>query len=204
MKKYILLVLLALCATNVFPQDFEEPAFLAELTTGYAFGINLQESVPVEIKLVYPIFRFGLTLESGVLLGENNGFHFFLGPTFFVINNSKVRVPLSIGLDLCTINENLYYGIGGIISFNYVLHKNIYAGANLSINYNFNNPYEEVVRIETKDAAIGIDPETGNKIYPMDKEGKPILETRTPIKENRNHFGNYIYIKPSISIGFQF
>jgi len=155
MKKYILLILFAVCVTNAFSRDFiEEPAYLLELETGYAFGINLQNSVPIEIKMVYPIFRFGFTLESGILLGENIGFHFFLGPTFFIINNTRMRVPLSIGLDLCTINNNLYYGLGGIISYHYVLHKNIYVGVNFSINYNINNPYEEIVGF--KDAAIGV------------------------------------------------
>jgi len=44
--------------------------------------------------------------------------------------------------------------------------------------------------------------ENGNKIYPIDKNGNPRLTTR--VMENKNHFGNYIHIKPTISIGFQF
>ena len=204
MKRIFITLVLLFFVFKAFSQEFKEPAFIIELNAGYAIGIDLPNVIPIEIKLVYPVNRFGLTIESGALLGDNVGFHFFIGPTFFVMNNYRIRVPLSLGFDINVMNKSTYYGIGTIVSFNYFFHKNMFLGLNLSLNYNFNNPYKEVVRIETKDASIGIDPITGNKIYPMDKDGNPIYEIHTPIMENRNHFGKYIHIKPTISMGFQF
>jgi hypothetical protein len=108
-------------------------------------------------------------------------------------------VPVSLGLDVTGDRNNSYLGIGGIVSFNYSIGKNMYVGVNVEINYDFNHPYEE--RVGYKDAAIGVD-ENGNKIYPMDPHGNPIKYT--PVMENRNHIGNNIYIKPTIGIGWQF
>jgi len=189
MKIKFFVVISLVFITNIFAQENETPAFLIELNTGYAIGINMPSSVPIEIKMVYPYNRFGFTIETGILLADNIGFHLFLGPTIFILNNPKIRIPVSLGFDIAILDKNkFYYGIGGIISFNYSLNKNIYCGFNLEINYNFNNPYNEIVGY--KDAAIGMD-ENGNKIYPIDREGNPVLYM--PILENRDHFGNNIY-----------
>jgi len=203
MKKIILIVLFIICINNLFSQESGKPGILIELNTGYAIGINLPNAVPVKIKLVYPFMHFGLTFEGGILFDEDNGSQLFFGPAFFIINNPRIRVPISLGLDLCTINKSNYYGIGGIISFNYVFKKNMYFGANLSINYYLNNLYEEVTGY--RDAAIGVViGDDGNQyiLYPMDNNGNPIKIR--PIMEKKNHFGNYIHIKPTVSIGFQF
>jgi hypothetical protein len=136
MKKILIVVFVFICIKSVFSQENETPAFIVELNTGYAIGMELPDVVPIEIKLVYPYTRFGFTIESGILLGENIGFHLFLGPTIFIINNPRMRVPVSFGLNFNVINKNTFYGIGGIVSFNYAIHRNIFIGANLSINYN--------------------------------------------------------------------
>ncbi|MDR2446529.1 MAG: hypothetical protein LBD58_04455 [Treponema sp.] len=58
-------------AFPVFALKNEAPSVLMELNTGYAFGVELPDAIPIELKLVYPFTRFGLTLESGVLLSDN-------------------------------------------------------------------------------------------------------------------------------------
>ncbi|MDR1956001.1 MAG: hypothetical protein LBQ30_04025 [Treponema sp.] len=204
MKKLIVVMIFCLSIGRLFgeAQNANEiPSILLEINTGYSGGIDLPNSIPIEFKLVYPFKRFGFTLETGVLLSEDtNGFHIFMGPTIFFINNSKFRMPLSLGIDLLINHKsNFYAGIGGILSFNYVVSKNLYIGVNFELNYDLNNPYEEIVGY--KDAAIGVD-ENGNKIYPMDNQGDPIK--LYPIMENKDHIGNNIYIKPTICLGIQF
>jgi hypothetical protein len=204
MKKMFFILLFILSVSSIFSLDDEIPSVLIELNSGYAFGENVDNAIPIEFKLVYPYTRFGITVEGGTLLHSGStGVHFFIGPTLFIINNPKIRFPISLGFDLLAQNT-IYYGLGGIISFNYSLTKNIYVGINTEVNYYFNTPYKEVVRIDVNDASVGIDPITGNKIYPIDKDGNPIYYTYTPIKENKNHFGTYIHIKPTMAIGIQF
>ncbi|MDR0554641.1 MAG: hypothetical protein LBG76_07575 [Treponema sp.] len=200
-KKAVLSFLLVLGVSSAFGLDNEMPSVLIETNVGYAIGVNLPHAMPVELKLVYPISRFGFTVEGGAsfFYEEAPGYHLFLGPTFFVINNPKIRAPISIGLDIVGNKNNSYWGIGGLVSFNYSIRKNIYVGINLEINYDFNNPYEETVGY--KDAAIGIDQE-GKKIYLLDPHGDPIKYTL--VKENKNHLGNNLYIKPTLGIGWQF
>jgi hypothetical protein len=207
MKKIILLVMVTVFHHSTFGLENETPSFLMEVNTGFAAGIEMPGFVPAAIKFVYPYARFGFTMEAGGLFSnEKRAFNLFLGPAFFVVNNPKIRMPVSLGFNLLLGEgkKGTYYGIGGIFSVNYSLTRNIYAGINIGIDYNFDNPYEEVVRINRKDAAIGIDPTTGNKIYPVDKDGNPVYETNTPVKENRNHIGNYVYIKPTIAVGVQY
>jgi hypothetical protein len=112
----------------VFGLENEIPSILIELNTGYSIGIHLSNSVPIELKLVYPFKLFGITLEVGSLLSNNiQAYHIFLGPTFFAINNQKIRIPISLGLDILgNRNKEIYFGIGGIGAFNYSLTKTIY------------------------------------------------------------------------------
>jgi hypothetical protein len=203
-KIIIFLLFFTVLSFSIFSLDNDDPFMFIELNSGYAIGIDTDNAIPLELKLIYPYNRFGLTVELGALFSEEEtGFHFFIGPTFFIINTPKIRFPVSLGFDFMHL-KTVYYGIGGIASFNYSLTKNIYIGINAEINFYFNNRYEEIVRIDQKDASIGIDPITGNKIYPMDKDGNPIYYSYTPIKENRDHYGAYFHIKPTITIGFQF
>ncbi|MDR3342539.1 MAG: hypothetical protein LBT14_07095 [Treponema sp.] len=166
MRKIIIMVSLFTLSNTLFGLDNETPSVLIELNTGYAIGIELPHSVPIEFKLVYPFTLFGFTLEVGTELSKDEGsaFHILFGPTVFVINNSKMRIPITIGLDLLANKNNTYLGLGGIIGYNYSITKNIYLAINIEINYDFNNLYEETVGY--KDAAIGVD-EYGNKIYPI-------------------------------------
>ncbi|MDR2393930.1 MAG: hypothetical protein LBD93_07235 [Treponema sp.] len=201
MKKVISIILFFALAGFTFGSEEETPNVLIELNTGYAIGIELPNSVPIELKLVYLFTRFGCTLQAGSLLSDDiRAIHIFLGPTFFAINNPKIRIPISVGIDVLSSNKNdSYFGIGGIISLNYSITKNIFCGINIEMNYDFNNPYEETVGY--KDASIGVD-ENGNKIYPIGPGGNPIYYT--PIRENKNHIGNNFYIKPTVGIGMQF
>ena len=133
--KIFVVISLIFLTNNPFAQENEMPAFLIELNTGYAIGIDMPNSVPIEIKMVYPYTRFGFTVETGILLADDIGFHLFLGPTVFIVNNPKIRIPVSLGFDITVINKDkLFYGIGGIVSFNYSINKNIFCGFNLEIN----------------------------------------------------------------------
>jgi hypothetical protein len=200
MKKFISIILFLLLIGSAFGSEDEMPSVLVELNTGYAFGIELPNSMPIELKLVYPFRRFGCTLEAGTIFSNDvQAIHIFIGPTFFAINNSQIRVPISLGLDVLTNTNSSYFGVGGIVAFNYSIMKNIFIGINVEISYDFNHSYEETVGY--RDAAIGVD-ENGNKIYPLGSGGNPIYYT--PIMENKNHIGNNIYIKPTIGIGIQF
>jgi hypothetical protein len=201
MRKIYTIILFFVLTGSVFGVDEEIPSLLLEINTGYAFGIELPNSIPIELKLVYPFRRFGCTLEAGTLLsGDARAIHIFIGPTFFVINNPQIRMPISLGLDvLANYNKSSYFGIGGIVSFHYSITKNIFIGTNVEISYDFNHSYEETVGYS--DAAIGVD-ENGNKIYPLGPGGNPIYYT--PIRENKNHIENNFYIKPTIGVGIQF
>lgn len=201
MKKIILIIFFFALVGSAFGLENETPHVLVEVNAGYAFGIELPNSAPIELKLVYPFALFGYTIEVGALLSDAvQAMHIFLGPTFFIINNSRIRAPISLGFDFLRNNKNRsYFGIGGIVSFHYSMTKNIFYGINIEINYDFNNPYEETVGY--KDAAIGMD-ENGNKIYPIGPKGDPIYYT--PVMENKNHIGDNFYIKLMIGIGMQF
>lgn len=201
MKRTFLGLLLIFGSVAVFGLDNETPSVLIEANSGYAIGVNLPNAVPVELKLVYPFSRFGFTVELGPLFLHEKavGYHTFFGPTLFMINNSKIRVSLSLGPDMMGNKTKSYYGIGGLVSFNYSLTKNVYIGVNFEANYDFLTQEEEITGYE--DAAIGVD-ENGNKVYPIDNHGNPVK--LTPVTKNKNVIGNNIYIKPTIGIGWQF
>jgi hypothetical protein len=201
MKHTLFIILALIFIGSGFSQENKTSDFLVELNSGYSIGINLPSAMPIELKLVYPFSRFGFTVEGGtfLLFEESPGYHIFFGPTFFVINNQKIRIPISLGVDITGYKNNLYLGAGGIVSFNYSLSKYLYAGINIEVNYDFISPYDKIIGY--KDAAIGVD-EGGNKIYPIDSKGNPIKTT--PITEKKYHFDNNIYLKPTIAIGMQF
>jgi hypothetical protein len=188
MKKLIFLFLFSIVSYTSFSQSNDLPAFLVEANVGYAVGINLDSAVKIDIKVMYTFTKFGFALEAGSLLTPDKySFHVFAGPMMFFINNEKLRVPLAIGFDLFQ-GKTLYYAIGTCLSLHYRLTKYIYAGINLGITYAFNNVYDEIVG------------EKENKIVYLEGTFTQLI----PIIESRSHYGSYIYIKPSISIGFQF
>jgi hypothetical protein len=199
MKKITVFALLVSIFTFPIFSIEEKPSFLAELNTGYAFGIQLPNFFPIEAKLTYPIGRSGFTLEAGRLFDQEAKTHIFFGIPYYIIYNSKIRLPVTIGGDILISKQDAYFGIGGIVSFNYVLTKNVYIGINIEINYYMTHSYEEISGY--RDAAIGVD-EHGNKIYPMGPGGNPVLTM--PVTEMKNHSGSYIHIKPMIGIGLQF
>jgi hypothetical protein len=204
-RKFLSALLIGLIAFMAYSEEtsVETPAVLIELNSGYSIGINIPNAVPIEMKLSYSFTKFGVTVAFGGDISEENGFHFLIGPTYYPINNNKMRLPVTLGFDVFAENGNYYYGLTGILAYHFVINKNLYIGINADANYYFNKTYEEITGYETKDAALGIDPITGNKIYPADQSGNPIYEITTPIKERLDHWGNYIKIKPMITIGFQ-
>jgi len=140
MKNKLIVILMLSLAACVYAQDYETPAVMIEVNSGYALGIiNYQDAIPVEIKFTtYTYKSFGFTAEAGVLLGDNISFHSFFGPTFFIINSARIRLPLSLGLDVFLKDGNeAYLGAAGILSFHFVILKNLYAGINVSANYSF-------------------------------------------------------------------
>jgi hypothetical protein len=190
MKKTIILIIYLTLVGYIFGLENETPSILVELNTGYAIGIDLPSSVPIEIKLVYPFTHFGLTLEAGPLISPDiTGIHIFFGPTFFAINNAKIRLPISIGVDMNYKNDS-YFGVGGIIGFNYVLAKYLYVGINVEVNYDFSHPYNE--KVGERDE------------YYLDTNDGVVKNRTVPIMENKNHIENNIYIKPTVGIGIQF
>ncbi|MCL2266769.1 MAG: hypothetical protein FWC17_03250, partial [Treponema sp.] len=53
-------------------------------------------------------------------------------------NSARIRLPLSLGLDVFLKDGNeAYLGAAGILSFHFVILKNLYAGINVSANYSF-------------------------------------------------------------------
>jgi len=187
MKKIILLFLFFIISYTAFSQSDELPAFMIEINAGYAIGINLNNTIPVNVKLIYSYERFGFVAEAGGLFSDSSFFHLFLGPMIYVINIPKWRIPIALGFDIFH-GESLYYGIGSIFSAHYRLTNNLYVGLNIGITYAFNNVYEEFVEYRTI-----------TTIY-----NETTLTQTVPVYESKNHFGSSIYIKPSLSIGMQF
>jgi hypothetical protein len=191
MKKLIFLILFLIVSYTSF--SHEDITFMTEINTGYAVGINLDNSVFLDARLSYLYKMVGFTVEFGSLFTPDKfSFHTFLGPMISIVNNEKWRVPLTIGFDLF-YGKTLYYGIGSSFSLHYKLTKNFYVGINLGITYAFNNVYDEITGYKTNKEVD--DDGTGNAIF---------VERTVPIIESINHYGSYIYIKPSILIGFQF
>ena len=169
---------------------------MAEVNAGYSIGINLDSAIEINIKAIYPLQtfqKFGLILEAGGLLTPDEfTFHLFAAPYYTIINNENWRVPIALGFELYH-GKSLYYGIGGNISLHRRLTKNIYVGVNLGLTYAFDNIYNEFIGYDIKKEII--DDGTGNAMF----ADRPV-----PVYERKNHYGSYIYIKPSLTIGFQF
>ena len=193
MKKIVILIIFTITSFTVFSQSNNLLSFMIETNVGYAIGINLDNAVLVDAKIMYPVERFGVALEAGsIFTPDEASFRFFIGPMLFLINNENWRVPIVLGFDLFH-GETLYYGIGGFVSVHRRLTKHIYAGINLGITYAWNNVYDVLTGYETKKEVV--DDGTGNAVF---------VDRQVPVFESKNHRGNYIYIRPSIAIGLQF
>ena len=162
--------------------------FMVEPNIGYAIGINLESSLQIDVKLMYPFQKFGFAIEAGTILTQEKAhIHVFLGPMMFLYNNNNWRIPVSLGINLFN-GKTLYFGFGGFVSAHYKLTKNIYTGFNLGISYAFNNVYDEFTGFRTETV----------------KYNEGTLTRDVPVYERKDHYGSYIYIKPSLMIGFQF
>ncbi|MCL2181021.1 MAG: hypothetical protein FWB83_07825 [Treponema sp.] len=198
MKKFIIFSLFLIISHTAFSQNDTQPVFIIEANAGYSIGINTDSAIQFDVKFIYPYHRFGIILEvGGFFIPDNITFHCFLGPMYKIIDNNKWRLPVALGLEFYQ-GKTLFYGIGGIISAHYLFSKHFYVGLNIGITYAFNNVYEEITGY--RDASIGVDG-SGNKVYPIGPGGAPILQT--PIRERKDHYGNYFFIKPSFLIGVQ-
>jgi len=191
MKKIFVLLVFSIVPFIAFSQ---EPTIMVETNAGYSVGINLENNYQLDIKLYYPINRFGLIVEVGSLFPQNDGyFHFFIAPMYFIINTEKWRVPVAIGFDVMGGKNNLYYGIGGSVAAHYSVTRNFYAGINLGIAYAFDNRHQDITGYRTE--KVVVDDSTGNAVF---------IDRNVPVFETKSHFGSYIFLKPSIAIGFQF
>jgi hypothetical protein len=188
MKRAIIISFLLFITCSVFSYTDELPAFMIETDTGYATGINLDNAVHVDIKLLYPYTRFGFVIEAGGLFSaEHSIFHSFLGPMVFIVNNANWRIPLALGVDIL-MADTAYFGVGSILSVHRRLSNYIYTGLNFEFIYAFDNIYRELTGYET--TVIRFDDGT--------------TKTQTvPKFESKNHIGNNFYFKPSILIGLQ-
>ena len=192
MRKIIFIILFFSISCAVFTQE-NIPTFMFETNVGYAVGVNLDNALCFDVRITYPYEKFGFVLEAGSIFTPNkNSFHVFIGPMMFLLDNEKWRIPLSLGFDFFQ-GETSYYGIGSIISGNFKFTKNLYAGLNLGIAFAFNNIYTEITGYKTSKEVV--DDGTGNAVF---------VERTTPILENKDHWGIYIYFKPSALIGLQF
>lgn len=192
MKKTAFFIIFAFIALNAFSQSDELPVFMFEVNSGYAVGVDLENAVQIDAKIISRFRNVGFLLEAGTLrTPDEPSVHIFLGPLVFFINDEKWRIPLALGFDLFH-GETLYYGIGGIVSAHRTLSNNIYTGINLGITYAFNNVYNELTGYSKRKELT--DDGSGNAVY---------IERTVPVFEKKDHFGRYIYIRPSIIIGIQ-
>jgi hypothetical protein len=180
MKNLVLaLSIFSLLAGYAFSDDL--PAFLIEANSGYSLGINLNNAMQFDVRLYYPIRKFGLAVEGGGLFTQSNSlFHFFIGPVMHFVNTPQWRVPVILGIDIM-VGKSAHFGIGGTVSVHRRLAKYFYAGLNLGIVYAFYHAYDEI---------------TG---YRNNQELADV-----PIIENNKGFGNSLYLKPSLVVGLQF
>lgn len=192
MKKARFIILISFLAFYSFGQETEKPIFMYELGSGYGFGINMNGTVPLEIRIIYPLKEFFFTLSGGVDFAEKIGGHGFLGVGYFIINTDKMRVPVSLGFTISRNNSHLYLGAAGMISWHYVFSDKFYLGLNLEAVYNFNDRHTSIT---------GNGKELGTN--GVDGSGNPITRFPAPKTGMLNHWGSYINIKPTISIGYQ-
>jgi hypothetical protein len=202
LKKVItLLAVLLLLSGPVFSAE-SAFAFLVETNSGYAFGKDMSDNVPINLKLSYIYSFLGFTLEAGTLRDENTPVHFYLGPTLYLLNTPNFRVSFSTGFDYVTNFEVPkkygekpagYTGIGGMLSFNYSLSKYVYVGLNLEANYYW------VMHMK---AYVGDAESLQNT---TDSSGTPVIMLlKTPIYDDVNRKGKYFQIKPLLSVGIQY
>ena len=189
MKKTVFVVLFCLVSTGIFCLDNDLPDLLFEVNAGYAFGVNMDNAVHFDTRLWYPYERFGLTVGIGGLFSQGySAFHFFVGPMMYIINNKTWRVPLALGFDIIS-NDTSYLGSGVVLSAHRRLTDCIYVGFNLEFTYAFNHRYAELTGYRTTEIKFD--------------DGTTKTQT-TPIVENKNHYGNNFYFKPSVLFGLQF
>jgi len=188
MKKIVFVVLLSIFSVFAFSQESDFITFMFEASPGYAVGINMESALFINGRIIYPIDRFGLVLEAGSLFTpEEASFNLFMGPMMFLFNNGTWRVPLALGLNIFN-GETLYYGIGVIASVHYIFTRYFYIGLNIGITYAFNNVYDELTGYRT--------------VTTVFNEGT--FTQTLPVYESRDHWGNYIYFRPSLVIGLQY
>ena len=192
-RKFFILLLFYIAPLTVFSQEGDLPTFMVECDTGFAAGINLKSAMLLDVKLVYPYKRFGFVIETGGLVSPDYSvFHLFLGPVFFVVDNLKWRIPLAIGMDLMN-GKTAYFGVGSIVAVHRRLTNYLYVGLSVGIIYAFDNLYKELTGYRTE--KVVVDDGTGNAVF---------VEKTVPIYENKHHYGNNFYFKPSLVIGLQF
>jgi hypothetical protein len=192
MKKISVIILIVLVSCYAFGQESEKPIVMYEIGSGYGFGINMNSAVPLELRITYPWENFLFTLSGGVDFADKIGGHAFLGAGYFIINTDNMRLPFSLGLNLSGNNNHLYLGIAGMISYHYVITDNFYVGINLEATYNINDNYSDITANGKGFGTNGID-----------GSGNPITTFPSPETTRLNHWGTYINIKPTISIGYQ-
>ena len=145
MKTFLFLILFSLSSFAVYSQSNNLPSLLVEANAGYALGINLDNAMQIDAKLMYPFQRLGFAIEVGaVLTPDKTTAHVFLGPMLFLLNNEKWRIPIALGFNLLN-GESFRYGIGGFISLHRRLLNHLYVGFNLGISYAFVQNYTEVI-----------------------------------------------------------
>jgi hypothetical protein len=133
-KKFVYVIILGLAAFCAFGQGDEKPLVMYELGSGYSVGINTNNSVPLEFKMIIPFGNFGFMLSGGADFAESSGGHGFIGATYFVINNDKTRIPVSLGFSISGNEKHSYIGFSGLVSYQYILTNNIYIGFNMEMN----------------------------------------------------------------------
>jgi hypothetical protein len=187
MKKILFSILFLIITYTLFSQNNEQPSFMVEVNTGYAIGVNLDNTIQIDTRLYYPIERFGFTVEVGSFIQDESLFRILFAPMMCIINTSDWRVPFILGMDV-KAGDNSYFGIGGAISVHRKLTNYFYAGFNLSITNYLIHSYREFVgyRIET----IIYNEETFTK--------------NVPVFEDKRDFGSRFYFKPSFVIGLHF
>jgi hypothetical protein len=189
MKRLFLLLSIIFISAYAFSENFNTPAFMVEVNGGYAVGVNLDNAGYFDTRLYYPFGKFGLAFEAGGLFADNSSMlHFLIGPMVYFFNNNKWRVPLILGFDIMN-GKTGYFGVGIIAAVHRSFTDHFYMGFNIGITYAFDNIYEEITGYRTTTTRFD--------------DGTSKTQT-TPVLENRSHYGNYVYFKPSLVIGFQY